>query len=266
MERLLFLARERGNILVETWNGHAKIVVVKLGDHFGQNRDGVGNGAAKDSGVQVLRRSGNLQLVIVQTPEAIGDRRNAFGQHGGIRDNERVRLEALAILLHEIPQANAADFLFALDHDFHVDGEFARCLPQRLEGFQVDVDLPFVVGGAATVEIFSADGRLERGSSPQIERLGGLHVVMSVNQHRGLARRLKGFAVHEGMYLGWNHFHAIQARSAELLGDPSGGALDIGPVLGLRADAGNAEQPLQLFQMLGLLRFDVLDQAHSGLL
>ena len=45
----------------------------------------------------------------------------------------------------------------------------------------MDVDLTFVVGGAASVKIFAAHGRLERGRGPQIERLGGLHVVVAIN-------------------------------------------------------------------------------------
>ena len=119
-----FLARERGDVFVETWNRDAEIAFVKFRDHFGQNRDGIGNGATERSGMQVLRRSSNFNLIIVQTPQTIGDRRDALGEHGCIGDDECVGFEARAIPLHEIPQADAADFFFALDHHFHIQGEF----------------------------------------------------------------------------------------------------------------------------------------------
>ena len=62
--------------------------------------------------------------------------------------------------------------------------------------------LALVVGGAAGVEVAVAHGGLERGREPGLKRLGGLHVVMPVDQQRRLAGRTQPFGVDDRVALG----------------------------------------------------------------
>ena len=56
VQRFALGFRERGDVVVKPGNGDAEILVVKLGDHFRENRDRIRNGAAENSRVQILRR------------------------------------------------------------------------------------------------------------------------------------------------------------------------------------------------------------------
>ena len=55
-----------------------------------------------------------------------------------------------------------------------------------------------------------------------------------------------------------------QARAAQPLGHPLRGALDVRLVLALRADAGDAQQFVEIVQVLVVLLFDVFVQVHAG--
>src|SRR3954462_6581063 len=46
-------------------------------------------------------------------------------------------------------------------------------------------ELPLVVYGATRVDPAVSNGRLERRTLPQIQRLGGLHIIMTVGKHCG---------------------------------------------------------------------------------
>ena len=96
-------ARELRHVVVKARNGDAKILVVKLGDHFRQNGDRIRNRAAENSGVQILRRAGDFQLVIIQSAQSVGDGGNALRQHGRIGDDQRVGFQPLAVAAAQNP-------------------------------------------------------------------------------------------------------------------------------------------------------------------
>ncbi len=93
--------------------------------------------------------------------------------------------------MDEIPEADAADFLFAFDQDLNVDGKFSGHLMQRLKSFEMDVHLAFVVGRTASVNVAVANGGFERRRCPKVERLGRLNVVMSIEEDRWFAGRVE---------------------------------------------------------------------------
>src|SRR5260370_14140235 len=142
----------------------------------------MGNGTAIDAGMKVAHGTGQLDLVIVQSAQAVGDGRDAFGKHGGVGNHERIGFEFFLIFLDEIPEADAADFLFAFDENFDVDGKFSGDLMQGLKGLEMDVDLSLIVGGAARVNVAAANGGFERGGGPKLQGFGRPDVVMSIEE------------------------------------------------------------------------------------
>ncbi len=64
------------------------------------------------------------------------------------------------------------------------------------------------------------------------------------------------------MHFRGHDFHVVQAYRAQLFGHPFGGALDVRLVLGLRADAGNAQEFVQLVQVFVVFGIDVFGQVH----
>ncbi len=78
----------------------------------------------------------------------------------------------------------AADFLFALDEELHLQRQLADRFDPGFDALDVREHLAFVVGRAAGVDVAVADGRLERRADPLVERLGRLHVVVAVRRAR----------------------------------------------------------------------------------
>src|SRR6267378_3876203 len=102
----------------------------------------------------------------------------------------------------------------------------------------MDVDLPLIVGGAATKKFAFAHGGLKGRRGPEIEGLSRLHVVMSVKKNSGLTGGFEGFGVNQRMHAGGNDFNFFESGGAQFFGNPAGGALDIRLVLALGADTG----------------------------
>jgi len=73
---------------------------------------------------------------------------------------------------------------------------------------------------------------------------------MPVEKDGGLAGSLQGFRVDEGMEICWDDLDVFETSGAEMVGDPARAALDIGFVLALGADTGNAQKFGQFSEML----------------
>src|SRR5260370_3069069 len=124
------------------------------------------------------------------------------------------------------------------------------------------VTLPLVVGGAAAEEIACAHGGFERRRGPQIQRLGGLHVVVSVKKNGGLAGRFERFRVNQRMHTGRNDFDFFESGGAQFFGDPARRAFDVRLVFAFRADAGNTQEFAKLGEVLLAVVFDEFSEFH----
>ena len=98
---------------------------MKLREKLREDCEGIRDGAAVYTGVQISLRAGQFDLVIVQAAQTVGDGGYAFAKHGSIRDDEGIGLELGFVLLNEIPQTDAADFFFAFNEDLYIDGKLA---------------------------------------------------------------------------------------------------------------------------------------------
>jgi len=102
---------------------------------------------------------------------------------------------------------------------------------QRFECFQMDVHLPLIVGRAASKNISVSHFRLEGWRGPELQRLGGLDVIMTVEKNRRLAGCFEGFGINEGVKTCGNDFNGFEAGGTEAFGDPFRSAVDVGLVL-----------------------------------
>jgi hypothetical protein len=127
----------------------------------------------------------------------------------------------------------------------------------------MNVDLPFVVGGAAAEEIAIADGGFKSGRGPEIERLSGLHVVVPVEKDGGLAGRFERFGVDERVHVGRNDFDFFETSGAQFFGNPVGGALDVRLMLTLGTNARDAQEFAKLCKVLLVVVFDEFSKIHG---
>ncbi len=91
-----------------------------------------------------------------------------LGEHRRVGDDERICFQFCFIFLNVVPEADASDFFFALDQNFYIDGKLSVHFVERLKSFDVDVNLAFVVGGAAAKNVSVADGGFEGGRGPEV--------------------------------------------------------------------------------------------------
>ncbi len=135
----------------------------------------------------------------------------------------------------------AADFLFPLDYELELQGQLAGRVDPGLRALEMREHLPLIVGGPPGVEIPVADGGLEGGRFPLIQRVGGLYVVMAIDQHRRGARHRRRLGVHDRVARR-RHQLDVQLHGAKLVGHPVGGLVDVVAMLAVGADAGDAQQ------------------------
>ena len=87
---------------------------------------------------------------------------------------------------------------------------------------------------------------------------------MTIKENRGLAGGFQRFRVDERVEGGGDDFDFLESSGAKMIRDPARATLDIGLVLALGADAGDAQKLAKLRQMLVALTFDKFSKVHKG--
>ncbi len=172
-----------GDVVVEAGDEDAAVGVFELGDDLAEGDERVGRGAAVHAGVEVGAGAAGFNLGVDHAAQADAEGGDAGGEHFGVGDEGDVGLELVGVLADEGGDAFSADLFFAFEEDADVDGELAVVGGEEgFEGFDVHPHLAFVVDGAAGVEVAVALGGLEGRGGPLVEGLGGLDVVVAVEE------------------------------------------------------------------------------------
>ncbi len=135
----------------------------------------------------------------------------------------------------------AADFLFALDEELHLQRQLLARLDPGFDAFDVSEHLAFVVGGAAGVDVAVANRRLERRRRPLAERIGRLDVVVSVDERDRFAGHRRRLGQDQRM-AGRLHEFGRQSQLLEPRDHPLGRAAHVAGVARIGADALDTEQ------------------------
>ena len=189
------------------------------------------------------------QLGVAHAAQPVGDRRPVDAQHVGIRDHADVGRELVAMRGEERLQMRAAAFLLALEEqgDAHRQAAMHR-LPgaQRLDDAH---QLALVVDGAArdhTRSVRPVDQHgVERVTAPQLDRVGGLDVVMAVvEQMRGIGRGRMIVRQDDGHAIG-RPDTGDHADAAKLIRQPLRAGHGIAGMKRVHPYAGEAQQLVQ---------------------
>ena len=136
-------------------------------------------------------------------------------------------------------------------------------LQQSFQSLQVHIHLALVVDRSAGIKVAVALRRLERGRNPLVQRVRGLHIVMTVGQAGGLARGVQPVSIHQRMTRRFNHPNMLQANALQLPGQALGGKADVACMLGKRRNGRNTEQRLQFFKEARLLAAGELERRRA---
>ena len=196
--------------------------------------------------MEVDGRPLHVDLDVREAAQRRQNRRQPRREHRRIADDHRVAREALRLTLDEACEVRTADLLLAFGEHDDVHRQRAARAEVRLERLDVQVQLSLVVDGAARVDAAVPHGRLERRRLPQLERLGGLHIVVTVDEHRRCAiAGLAPLADDDRMAIGRDDL-GRETDVAHARGKPLGGTHHVGPMLGARAHARDAQELEQL--------------------
>ena len=118
--------------------------------------------------------------------QAGGQAGDVRGPVAGVRDDDDVGVEFVAMRFDERNEAARAHFLFAFEEHFDVD---VQVIAERLERARMDGYAAAVVARAAPVEAVAHLGGGEGVVDVPVRRIrGGLHIMVRVQEHGGRFR------------------------------------------------------------------------------
>ena len=191
--------------------------------------------------MQICRWAAHENLHRRDATQALGQSRISLGDHPGIRDGDDVAAQLAAAGANEVIKVRASDFFFAFDqeNEIHRQGPF---LAQQVGGAEnVGENLSLVVRRPAGEDALVAYGRLEGRRGPEIQRLLGLDVIVSVNEHSRPARRFGAAGQHSGVSAGFRDLR-LEPAMAEQGAEPIRAGPHFRRVVRLGRHAAEAQQ------------------------
>jgi len=91
-----------------------------------------------------------------------------------------IGLQQVSVSLGQLCQMRAASLLFALNEELQSQRQLAEDGQVGLHRLDAGHEVALVIGDAPDIDLAITDGGLERGRQPQIQRVGGLHIIMIV--------------------------------------------------------------------------------------
>lgn len=188
---LLLLLGDGSNELLDAVDENVSRLVDETGHHADEVGHGLVSGTAVHTRVEILTRAADLNAVVAAATKTVGEARLLGAEPVVVADADDIgileELAGLALLNDEVVQTLGAVLLHTLEAHQQVDGELDAGLLVCLDRVDPSEHGALVVG-AATSEHPSlvVNGELERLGVPAIREVGGLHIVVSVNQDGAL--------------------------------------------------------------------------------
>jgi len=195
-----------------------------------------------------------LDFDVGQPAQRIDDGGHLLAQDVRIRDHGHVCGQKVCVLANKRFQVGTAALFLALKDALDVDGRRARRLLERFYCFYVNVQLSFIVRRATGKDVVAHDGRLEWRGVPFFQRVGGLHVIVPVDEDRGsVVSGRQPLGVNHGVAWCGHNVHFGKPGDQQPIPQPRRRIADVRLVFRLRADAGDAQEFFQFCLELGLI-------------
>ena len=182
--------------------------------------------------MEVALGSGGFDFGVDEAAQTDAECWDSLGVKGSVGHQRDVGFELARIVFDVLGDRLAANFLFAFNQELDVQRELAVVdRAQGFNGLDVHVELALVVGRAACIEVALAFSWLERRRKPELERVGGLDVVVAVAEDGGFVdASVKPIRIDERVALRRNDLDIFKAGVAKFLRRPSCGFCYIGNV------------------------------------
>jgi len=231
-----------------------------------ENLRGVRRRPAEKTRMKVAVGAAQGHLLADEAAKLGADRRPVGPGLGRVANEGNVGgAEPVAPGFEERDERRRPRFLLAFEKHRDPAGRLPVNADPGAKRFEKGHHLALVVGGAAAADHLAAgcllDGRVERRTVPEIERVDGLDVVMAVEQKVRRARA--DLSDDHGVAVGGDHLCGC-THVAEIVREPVRGAANIPRVGGIgrdRRDAHEVEKPLQ---SRGLVAAEAVEHLVDG--
>src|SRR5215208_6509775 len=132
--------------------------------------------------MQVRFRARHVYFKISQTAQPVGNGWHAHAHHAFIRIEGHICLEPVGMFFQKRLEMFGTNFLLALEQELYIDWKVAPTLHERFDRGKGCEYLSFHVGGAAPEQQVTAHLWLKGSRFPQIQWIGRLDVIMSIDQ------------------------------------------------------------------------------------
>ena len=198
----------------------------------------------------------HLHFPVGQAAQTRRQRRQVGAQHARVAHQHDVGPQQVAVVRKEAFETGRTNLFLALENKLHVDAQQVVA-HEIFESLDLYHRLALVVVGPAAPHGTVAHDGLEGSRRPGRKRLGRHHVVVAVDENGGSIGRDEALAIDNGVALGGHHLDPFGTGLVQQLCPAAGTALHIVVVLGLGADARNAQQTEPFAQEAGLVFVDV---------
>ncbi len=173
-----------------------------------------------------------LDLGIHQSTQTDAERRKVRRIHFRVGDQRKVTFEFLRILGHEFGDRLASNLFLAFEQELYIDRQSAATtLHKGLKSLQMHEHLSLVVHSAPRIEVLIALRGLKRRSSPLVQWIGRLDIVVAVAKSSWLGGSVQPIRIDQRMPCGPDDLNVLQSDRAHLCCEKFRGALNISLVL-----------------------------------
>src|SRR6185369_7473143 len=103
----------RGDAIVEPRDGYPTIAIVHVGQDLRQDTNWIAGSTAIVTGMEVLGRTGNPDLLGNAAAQTRGDRGGSFIPHAGVANEHDIRLERAAMIADELVEMARVPFFIS---------------------------------------------------------------------------------------------------------------------------------------------------------
>ena len=199
--------------------------------------------------MQIHLRTMDSQFKIGDASQAVGDCWLSFRVLRRVADDNHVASQSLGDFRQFRFEYFATLFLLAFDQEFDLEREFFPASFPCKDTQHVGEHLTFVVGRPTSVDIAIANLRGEGRGFPQVDWIGGLDVVMSVDQDDRFTWYWIGFGVDQSRSITGNHF-CFQTSVSESVSHPVGSPIHIRGLGAIGRNTWDSQQFKELLEML----------------